>query len=794
MNATLLLSFLRKNWLKILVALSSAHFISLFAKQSIYSGIPISDTRFVIAGAYEAIQCYSLGAFQCAGLSTFPLFQYLSASWFLLTGFTQEATILELIQINQYSFYAILLLSGWYFYRKNLLAFYWIFVSAFVSSGLLWYGISSFNEMTAAFITLVFVYVCLKKSNAFWILFWFVLAGSTKEIAFIFLVLLALGAWGQDLIKKPKAYIPQLAGLGAGSVLSFAINSAFNYSRYGSIFNLANMNQELHVPTLAIHANFFAGLLVGLNTGVLFYAFFFCVIIIGIWILVLKKPFALWREKLAYSFPALIVMAVLFGLTLGLSKWYAPYGWVGWGPRLMLPWLPACSFLLMAVYPREMKQLVLFLFKSKLRLALSLSILIYFALPQLGVLYGWDVYGQFFQSDPDCPRMAVIQKDPDFYYQCVSDKTWSRHNHILINMIDVLKLSHVKPFLHSFIVAFIGLIWLSRRAILDEPDSKAIAAKKMSPLALVITAGVIVASGSSLILFIYTPYIGNAGNLLLCPKSTLFKQNLTFLGSHAKEIGSGSLGVISGDRACYDKFLAYPSPKSWPSPSENLTQLGENPSIVTDCKADWIFFEAPRKKNFSSSIYLATAESYRLVDTNFESLLLQSQCGTGSKQAQLDAKSKEGVLQLDGNPIIGKKAASVFIPQEFEIHAVVTPQGHQADHANIVGNHPGYFDRSGFVIQQDAHHQNRFVFGFGDGNNWSKAVSFNLVAEQKNNLLIRVEKSKIKLFLEGKLIVDQERTTKLRNTLLPVVIGNFPFGKRPFSGIIHEIQIRPLPK
>ena len=58
-----------------------------------------------------------------------------------------------------------------------------------------------------------------------------------------------------------------------------------------------------------------------------------------------------WRLRLAKG-PIGIVL-VLAALTFGLSGWWAPFGWIAWGPRLLLPWIPACLLILLRAYPGE---------------------------------------------------------------------------------------------------------------------------------------------------------------------------------------------------------------------------------------------------------------------------------------------------------------------------------------------------------------------------------------------------------------------------------------------------------
>ncbi len=62
-------------------------------------------------------------------------------------------------------------------------------------------------------------------------------------------------------------------------------------------------------------------------------------------------------ERRRRSLPAVGLVVALLLTTGTLASWFAPFGWVAWGPRLMVPVLPAVLGLLTVVlYHSEVEQ------------------------------------------------------------------------------------------------------------------------------------------------------------------------------------------------------------------------------------------------------------------------------------------------------------------------------------------------------------------------------------------------------------------------------------------------------
>ncbi|MBT3226852.1 MAG: LamG domain-containing protein [Deltaproteobacteria bacterium] len=134
------------------------------------------------------------------------------------------------------------------------------------------------------------------------------------------------------------------------------------------------------------------------------------------------------------------------------------------------------------------------------------------------------------------------------------------------------------------------------------------------------------------------------------------------------------------------------------------------------------------------------------------------------------------------------------INDSFSIELILKPYEEQGINAHIVGNHPGYNGFEGFALQQDGTNQNRYTFGFGNGGGWLPGVRFRLPPEKWSYLSIVVEKNLVAVYIDGSFVATQDAGDVIRNSGMPLWVGNWVNKDRPFNGLITEVRIlnRPL--
>lgn len=131
------------------------------------------------------------------------------------------------------------------------------------------------------------------------------------------------------------------------------------------------------------------------------------------------------------------------------------------------------------------------------------------------------------------------------------------------------------------------------------------------------------------------------------------------------------------------------------------------------------------------------------------------------------------------------------LQNSFSIELLVKPFSPQVSYANIIGNHPGFNNFEGFVIQQDNLNQNVYTFSYGEGREWMPPISFKLKEDQVNYVVINVngESKTVEVLVNNRLVGRAEFPEQIKNSQMKMYIGNWINGDRPFSGNIDEVSI-----
>lgn len=390
--------------------------LPLFLATLLYMGLfetrREEDTNRLVFGAQGIIACISEGIFtDCTSkhpTADFSPLQYLPAIPLELMGVPPLRTGRILGYLSIVAF--LLMLRTLTRNLSNLERSASITARIVLLTGpLLWYSRSSFGETLAAWITLHFAVACARpRTSSRMVSSWFFVAALSKETAFPFLALLGWAA-------RPQKH--RLLPLLAGAALSLAVNLSFNQFRYGTWANAINMQPLYRVPDLTSQISNFLGIWFSPTSGLLFFWPSF-VILLGWGI------FHIWKtNEDRWLAPA--VALTLGGLTTGFSLWFAPFGWCGWGPRLILPWLPALIFLILRSSTPSIQNFARLLSDRKLFHAV-LAGLVLVSVPQYLILFSQKTLDKFFFPETHgFAKAIVIQEDAPYYFQGIRQMTWT---------------------------------------------------------------------------------------------------------------------------------------------------------------------------------------------------------------------------------------------------------------------------------------------------------------------------------------------------------------------------------
>ncbi len=416
------------------------------------------DTTALVYGAYNGLACLKQGTYPgCESMGLFPLFYMAPAMVLGALGLGERAVLHLFAYFSLICFFASLAILYRILARRDeLIAKLGLVI--YLSGFHLCYSHSTFTELPASTMGLALVASCLegssRKRNAL-LLF---VASLAKEVAAPFLLLLAaLSFLARATAKRSgvdwrREMLP-LVGSAAGSIF---LAIAFNYFRFKSPFNQQYFSPFFIVQDWHHQLSFFLGIWFSPSVG----ALLGWPALIGLMPLILVK---LLKDGAPMRRGATGVgVALIWGVvTLGFSKWYAPFGWMAWGPRLLLPWLPPCLLILLYDYAPEIGSTLSRIGRSSVASGLSAVMVGILTFPNFRVVVFRPYIGWVIDA-PGCEGVAV-QSSTAQYYECMEKMIWPNTFRYLRTFIPAPRPDlFILATLYSVVLG-IALYWILRK-------------------------------------------------------------------------------------------------------------------------------------------------------------------------------------------------------------------------------------------------------------------------------------------------------------------------------------------
>jgi hypothetical protein len=302
------------------------------------------DDQALLYGLHNALGCLLRTPleFPCkTGVGHFPIFQYLIAMPFKLSGFS-DSSIKEF-----FAFFSVFwsLVAAGAFWRIGVISSGksggHLGLLLLLSGYLVWYMTATFNEAASFALLALLILSIVDRWPVVFVCFIAFFCTITKEIMFPFIpYFMFLSFYARELrnainvsvFQRILKFIVEYKVVAIAVILGVVTNLGFNYFRFGSIQNLSNLDPSLFSP-LNYVAGSFVYLFISPAAGLVFTWLSLCVLMLAPMIFLMQDR----RE-------VLIIALAIIGLIIanvGLAGWYAPFGWVAWGPRLTLPFLGA---------------------------------------------------------------------------------------------------------------------------------------------------------------------------------------------------------------------------------------------------------------------------------------------------------------------------------------------------------------------------------------------------------------------------------------------------------------------
>ncbi len=301
-----------------------------------------------------------------------------------------------------------------------------LFVAALACSPFVWYARSPFAEPLAAAFMLVVARDCLRGGPAWRILVLTFAVSIYKDTAAPFAGLIAWGACALGGKIRGRV-IPAVIG----AALGVATLLLYNQFRFATWANRAYIGPLSIVSDGSTQASFFLAHFFSPNGGLSFFWSLLAPLLVFAWFNAgtSGEPARARAVKTSILASCLAILA----LAGGLSKWFAPFGWVSWGNRLSLPWLPAILYLGFEAAVPGLRSIIARASATgddaaryrRIRLGIA-TLAFILAFPHFRSVFYGNLFWSLFQPNPGCPNVIGPETSLPAYYQCMDWMLWPR--------------------------------------------------------------------------------------------------------------------------------------------------------------------------------------------------------------------------------------------------------------------------------------------------------------------------------------------------------------------------------
>ena len=428
----------------------------------VHAFVPDGDTQLLVRTSHIAWACIEQRVVPCDGVAQFAIMQNIPALAGVALGKTDDTIYRVLSRGSVLAIAGLTLLAG-LVGRRVCGVMGATLGSAIVLSGpFLYYDATTWGEPVGALFLALPIAALIVRCNVILVAVASVLAAITKDVAPVTVILLAGAILAARFGTDPRAVtLRRAVAVAVGSMLGAMLTAGFNYFRYGVFHNAFYIDEVPRPPLGGFVAKAFGALWFSPSGGVIPYWPSMVVLLIVLAMSVLAIRAASWNMRVAHL---ALLAAVVFNTAI-LASFVAPFGWIAWGPRLMLPFLLPALFVGVMLHRHVLARWCVGLVRAWL-LVIPLAVVVVAAGVYVNAAArfsgGWLVFfAPRSSADPYCSTPVFWDK-PQVYFDCIGSLLWDRNGPIVL-LQDQLPAtaSNVALVLTMVVVGFVvaGLGW-----------------------------------------------------------------------------------------------------------------------------------------------------------------------------------------------------------------------------------------------------------------------------------------------------------------------------------------------
>jgi hypothetical protein len=390
------------------------------------------DTPFVLDGSNALLTCLSNRDFDGCGftgqlnhwglmtpIGYWPLLQHIPDVIAIELGATSHPDRTRLLAgLGVAGLVGSAALARLVLARVGQAAWFWGFLFILLSSPFIAYGRQTVGETFATGLLVCLVAATVLRAPPPVVALAAFAACLTKETAYPFVAV--LGVLGLVLARRRTglAIRPQLVWGAAGIAAAIVLASLFNIVRFGSVLNTNYLHHDFRTPGIGRKLEYSVALLVSPSGGMFVFWLSASVLLLAACLL----PFTSRPRLKLDTRPAIVLIVVAAGLTLGLASWWTPFGWTSYGGRLSLPWALPLVLIALVAYGDALAEFARRLLTPTWRLFAVFAVVLALTLPHVGEMWRPNASAPFFAQTQGC--QAPWNGSVAAWHSCQHELIW----------------------------------------------------------------------------------------------------------------------------------------------------------------------------------------------------------------------------------------------------------------------------------------------------------------------------------------------------------------------------------